>query len=301
MSAEEKLDSFQVGLFKDQLLRIEDELLQVEYEQLYWANGSLIPIEVLNDEISEEVAVRQTTAIGSWELWRDYTTTVPNVDLVSREFRQPVEEYVGGYSISDREILAFMVQGRSLDTEKMQAVVDTGNQKLDDLIFYGSSKLKGFLLHPDTLKSTSPFRFNSTSTANQIISVLAESENLIVRITKNVEVPDTLLISKRAFDYINYARIDSVNDTSILEYYLSKSAYIRDVMPLIPLDGKGEDGTDCMCFYRRDPSRIRARVMSEIAFKKFIEQPWGFQRTANMRYGGLRIARPFSILWVSGL
>lgn len=298
---EMKLDDFTVSAFKDQLLYLETEVLKIEYEDLYWGNGTLVPLETLDDPISEETAYRQVTGIGRWQLYRDYTTNIPDMQTVSREFRQPVEEYVSGYKYSDREALVAVHLGRNIESEKMELVMESGNQKLDDLISLGSERLSGFIQHPDTLKMFAAYPFDNTSTANQIIAVFSNAENTQTRITRNIEKPDTLLIAKESFDYVNYARIDNTLETSILDYYIDKSPYIKDVMPLLPLEGKGEDGSNCMCLYRRDPSRIRARIMQPMGFRKFIEQVWGIQRTATMRYGGIRLVRPFSVLWVSGL
>jgi len=302
VKTEVRMDEYTLGAFKDQLLYLEPQVLEEEYEDLYWANGELIPMETMEAPHILETAYRQTTGLGSWEIARDYTTHIPMVERLSREFRQKVSKFIAGYSYNDDEMMQAVHLNQPIEQEKMNAVVTAGKQKLDDLIFRGGDGLQGFLNHPDTLRMFAAFPMNATSTANQIIASLIDAENTISRITKNIEKPDTLLMAKSSYDYTSYARLDSsVSDTSILEYYMKRSPYIQDIMPLLPLEGVGENGSNVACMYKRDKSKLKARVTESIGFRKFIPTAWGMQRTATMRYAGLVIYRPYSILWINGV
>lgn len=300
-NTEVRMDDYTLGAFQDQLLLLEQPILEEEYGELYWANEKLIPIEYMDAPWVLQTAYRQTTGLGSWKLARDYTTSIPKVETLTREFRQDVSKFVSGYDYSDDEMMQAVHLNEPIEQQKMKNVVDAGMQKLDDLIFRGGDGLQGFLNHPDTLKMYSAYPFTSASTANQIIASLINAENAMVRLTKNIEKPDTLLIAKVAYDYTNYAQLNTINDTSILDYYLKKSPYVKDIEPLLPLEGAGENGSNCACFYKRDKSKFKARVTETIGFRKFITQPWGMERTATMRYGGIIMYRPYSILWMHNI
>lgn len=296
-----RMDDYTLGAFKDQLLLLETDLLEEEYGELYWASEKLIPMEHLETPWVLQTAYRQTTALGSWKLARDYTTSIPKVKSLTREFRQDVSKFVSGYDYSDDEMMQAVHLGQQIEEQKMKDVVTAGMQKLDDLIFKGGDGLQGFLNHPDTLKMYSAYPFTSASTANQIIASLVNAENAMTRLTKNIEKPDTLLIAKAAWDYTNYAQLNTINDSSILDYYLKKSPYVKNIEPLLPLEGVGENGSNVACFYKRDKSKLKARTLESIGFRKFLPTAWGMERTATMRYGGIILYRPYSVLFMHGI
>jgi len=299
---EVRLDDFTIGAFKDQLLDMEPGSLEQEYERLYWANGDLIPVETKEAPWIQDVGYRETTVLGSWEIMRDYTTHIPMVERLSREFRQSVIKIGGGYRYTDDEMTQAIHLNEPIEQQKMNAVIAAGKQKLDDLMFRGGEGVQGFLNHPSTLRMFAAFPFNASSTANQILATLIDSENTISRITKDIEQPDTLLMAKSAWDYTSYARLDSsVSDTSILEYYMKRSPYIQDIQPLLPLEGVGENGSNVACMYKRDINKLKARITQSMGFRKFLPTAWGMERTCTMRYGGLVIYRPYSILWINGI
>ncbi|WP_055076789.1 major capsid family protein [Pseudanabaena sp. 'Roaring Creek'] len=293
-----RMDEYTLGAFKDQLLFLEPQLLEEEMEDLYFADGTLIPMENLEIPWAQDTAYRQTTGLGSWEIARDYITHIPMVETLSQEFRQKVFKFIAGYRYTDDEMMQAVHLNEPIEESKMKTVITAGNQKLDDLIFKGGDGLQGFLNHPDTLKMYAAYPISAASTANQILATLINGENAMVNLTRNIEKPDTMLIAKVAYDYANYAQLNTINDTSILEYYLKKSPYIKNVQPLLPLNGVGENGSNVACLYKRDKSKLKARTTESIGFRKFIPTAWGIERTATMRYGGLILYRPYSILWM---
>lgn len=300
-ATEIKNDDWSVGYFKEQLVELEQTLEKEEYEQLYWANGTLIPREDWNKPWLEETGYRKVTGIGRWEAARDYTTHVPNVEIVSKEFRQRVSEHIGGYSVNDKELELSQHFGTSIDSEKVQIVLEAGQQYLDKMVFSGDGQLRGFFNHPDTLKSYSAYAFNSSATVAQMLAVLNDTGNAMRRLTRNIETPDTILFAQSTHDEISFRRLSDFNSDSVLDYYLSKATYIKDVMPLLPLEDVGDSGSDVACYYKRDPNKIKFRITEPFSFKKWIELPRGMQRTARMKYGGLIIKRPYSVLWLHGL
>lgn len=296
-----RMDDYTLGAFKDQLLWIEPQILEEEMEDLYWADGTFIPMENLEIPWAQDTSYRQTTGLGSWELANDYTTHVPMVETLSQEFRQKVSKFIAGYRYTDDEMMKAVHLNEPIEEQKMKTVITTGNQKLNDLIFKGGDGLQGFLNHPDTLKMYAAYPMNSSSTANQIIATLINAENAMTRLTRNVEKPDTMLIAKSCYDYVNYAQLTTINDSSILDYYFKKSPYIKDIEPLLPLEGAGENGSNVACLYKRDKAKLKARTTESIGFRKFLPTAWGIERTATMRYGGLILYRPYSIMWVNYL
>jgi hypothetical protein len=301
LEKQSRMDDYAVGHIQDALTEIEQEAIEEDREDLHFAGGQLVPIEVKNKPHIRRSRYRQVTRVGSWQLARDYTTNVPKVNIVTREFEQDVDKFVSGYNLSDDEILAANAIGEDLDAEKVRTVVEAGREHLDSMVSTGNEKHPGFVMHPSTLKVNSPYKFTSASTANAIISVLQAAETNMLKITRNREKPDTMLIAQDAFDYINFARLDNALTETILEFYLKKSAYIKQVQPLIELNTAGDDGTPCLCIYRRDPRKVKAMLFQDITFKDFYPQPWGYERPAEMRYGGIRFYKPYSALWVSNI
>lgn len=298
-----RFDDATMGAFLRQLEAIESEVQRTEYPELPFAEGTIVPIDSTPRPGVRTVTYRKLTNVGKFALVRSYTTTIPNINTLSEEFTQAIHKWAGGYYIYDDDIEAASMGNWNLEQEDIAGVEEVAMQELNRLIAFGADDLNmpGFINHPEFMQSFSPYTLNSASTANQILSVLHDSVTAIVKLSKMIEQPDTLLLPLTQYHYLSNTRIDGVLAITILKQFLDTSAYIKDIFPLNELEGAGVNGTDAMVIYKRDPKKVKARYPQELKWEQMERQGLGYQRPATFRYGGIVAYRPYSVHVVSGI
>ncbi|MDJ0705114.1 MAG: DUF2184 domain-containing protein [Leptolyngbyaceae cyanobacterium MO_188.B28] len=296
-TTEIRLDNATLGAFLRELELIESDLDREELADLPFANGTIVPLDIQNAPWARTVVYRRLTRTGWFKLVRSYPTDIPMVNVLTEEFTYPVHKWAGGYYFSDDDIQAIAHTEIDLEREDIEAVQETANQTLNDLIAFGDRKLKlpGFVNHPDAMRSFSPFAFDERSSANQILAVLNDACTTIVEITMQVEKPDTLLLPLRQFDYIMTARLDDTQERTIGEHFIRTNAYIKNIQPVNELKGAGPDGTDLMIVYCRNPRKVKAKIMMELTWMQLQRKGLGYERPACFKYAGCISRRPLSM------
>lgn len=298
-----RLDDLTVGAFLRQLEDIETEVQRVEYSDLPFSSGTIVPLEIQNKPWAREVTYRQITKVGRFALQRSYSSNIPMIDVLSQEFSQKVHKFAAGYWFSDDDIEAVVHTGMDLEQEKVAGVKEASEQQMNLLIAFGDPKINmpGFLNDPNILYSFAPYQINSSATPTQILALLHDSVTAIVKLTKQVEKPDTLLLPVDQYHYLASTMISSQLQTTILKQFLDTSPYIKDIESINELTGAGADGSNLMYIYRRDKMKVKARVMQPLSFLSLERKGLGYERSAVFKYGGIVSYRPFSRHAISGI
>jgi hypothetical protein len=306
MGLEQRLDDAEVGAFLRQLEDLEQQADRIEFPDLPFANGDIVPLDIKNDPWAQYTTYRQITHIGQWKHARNYSTDIPLVDFLYQEFRQKIHKWVSGYSWTDDDVAAVARMGDSLDNEKVFAVNESGRQTLNKLIAFGDPDLNmpGFINHPDALRSLALYPLNANSTALEQLKTLNNAVNSVVKLTKQVEKPDTLLLPLEERDYLSNSLIQigstALNKT-VLQHFLETNGYIKNIEVLNELskDALTEAGVgtkSCMIAYRRDPGKVKAKIYQSITFKEARRAGAdGWVKPAIMKYGGIQLRRPYSM------
>lgn len=295
-----RLDDATVGLFSRQLEDIEAEIDREETADLPFASGLLVPLDEQNKPWAQTTTYRRVSRVGSWKLVRNYPTDIPMINVLTEEFTQRVFKWAAGYWYSDDDIEAAIRGEISIEQEDIAGVVETSKQKLNELIAFGDRSLgmHGFINHPDALRSFAPFALNASSTPDECLAVLNDAVNSVVALTQQIEKPDTLLLDLITYQYLMTARMEGVQDSqtnTILKFFLETNPYIKNVQPVNELMGAGLDGLSVMIAYKRDRSKIKAKVMQPLTWKDMQRKGLGYERPAVMKYAGLSLRRPYSI------
>lgn len=298
-----RLDDATLGAFERQLEDIEADIDREEIADQPFADGRIVPLDIENKPWARTYTYRRVTRVGQWKLVRSYPTDIPMVNVLTQEFTNRVFKWAAGYWYSDDDIEASVKGDLNIEQEDIEAVVETGQQKLNELIAFGDRSLKmpGFLNHPDVMYSYSPFRLDSSSTGDQCLAVLNDAANAIVETTKQIEKPDTLLLPIRQFHYLSNARVGENLNTTILKQFLDTNAYIKNIQPLNELAGAGGDGLDIIVSYNRNRSKVKAKIYQELAWKELTRKGLGYERPATMKFAGLSVRRPMSIHIIAGI
>ena len=299
-----RLDAPTVGAFQRQLEYIETEVLKPMRPSLDFASGKLVPIETLNQADKLKFTYRIMTAVGAFELARDYTTNLPLVDLLSEEVTQTAYKYTSGYMINEEEVAAVLKNvGLPIEQNKIEAVKEIGDQTLNKLIATGDPQtgMYGFINHPAWLRSYALYPIDSTSTPNQILAALKAPVTSMVTRTNGQEAPDTLLLPYEQYEYAIDARASDNYDKTILKQFLDNNGHVKNIAPVNELKGAGRNGEDVAIFYKRDPRKVKACITEGLRFRNVLPQAFGFIRPAAFYYGGIKAYRPFSVHVVEGI
>jgi hypothetical protein len=309
MTSQARYDAETLGAYLRELEDIETEVQKVEYADLPFASGRVVPLDIQNKPWAQQVTYRQMNRVGSFALQRSYSSTVPMIELLSEEFTQKVYKYAGGYYFSDDDVIAFEHTGLDHEAEKIAGVREASEQQMNQLIAFGdkTTRMHGFLNNPDVLYSYSPLRLDSSSTPKQILAVLNDAVTAVVKLTNQVERPDTMLLPIDQFHYLGSTQVAEQNSSSsqtILKFFLESNPYIKDIEPINELSdvkGVANQPVDLMVVYKRDKSRIKARITQPLTFLQVERRKLGYERPAVFRYGGIVTYRPYSMHIVAGV
>ncbi len=300
---EYRLDDATVGAFFRELELIETEVQQVEYADLPFASGKIVPLDIQNKPAKTSVTYRQTSKLGSFALQRNYSSALPMIEVLSEEFTQKVYKYAGGYWYSDDDILTASETGWDIESEKVSGVKEASEQLLNTLIAFGDSRIgmHGFLNDPNILYSYAPYTIDSNSETFQILALLHDTVTAVVKLTKQIEKPDTLILPVDQFHYLTTTMISDKLQLTLMEWFLKSSPYIKNVESINELAGAGDGGTDMMKVYRRDRSKVKFRITQPLTFLQMTRKGLGYERPAVLKAGGIVSYRPYSRHAVSGI
>ena len=304
-----KLDSASIGAFVRDLEHKERELDRIEYPDLPFAEGKIVPIQFINDPIATTTRYHQVTNVGSFALIRNYSTVLPNIDLLTREFTQNIHKWGAKYFYTEEDVLSFARSGISLPQEKIAGVMEAAKQQMNKLIAFGDSTIgmPGFLNHPDCFKSEAAYAINLTTTSEQQLSVLNDAVNFIPRYTKNLEKPDTMLLPLSVYQYLSNLPYTVANTglmgKTVLQHFRESNAYIKNIIGLTELEADslsqyGLPARPAMVVYNRNITKLKTKVFKNVGF----HQPRpvqgsidAYERPATFKMAGVELRRPYSM------
>ena len=215
-------------------------------------------------------------------------------------------EEPAGWSFDVQEIRAARLQGVPLDQRKANAakrnidvlhdrIAQTGDTGTGLLGLLNQPNAQSYVIPSDGAGS-SPLWENKTS--DQVARDMHTAVRTVVEVTKELEKPDTLLLPLTSFGYISTTRMSAIDNTTILEFFLASSPYIKAVIGWYALETAAANATDKrMVIFRRDPDALQ--VLMPIPFEQFPPQQEGmeFQVACHARTGGVVAYYPLSIMY----
>jgi hypothetical protein len=302
------LDSAAMGAFVRSLEHKEAELDRIEYPDLPFAEGKIVPIQFIPDPIATTTTYHQVSSVGSFALLRNYTTALPEIDILTREFTMPIHKWGARYYYTDEDVQSYARNNISLATEKIAAVMEAGKQSMNEIIAFGDPTigLPGFVTHPDCFRSEAAYAIDATTTSEEQLGVLNDAVNFIPEFTKSIEKPDTLLLPLSVYNYLSNLPY-TVSGTglmgrTVMEHFKSANVYIQNVMGLSELEAssmaaKGYPARPVIIAYKRDINKLKTKVFKNISFHD--PKPGAgidsWQRPATFKLAGVELRRPYSM------
>lgn len=303
-----RADAAESMFFLRELEFIKAKTYDVKYAQ--YRARELIPVDGSPGPGADTVVFRSYDSRGVARIVNSYADDLPRADAFGVEHRSPIRMLAVSYGYNVKEIDAAFMAGKPLQERKALAARRAIEQELDSIAAAGDSanSLVGLLGIANALGYTVPAGAGagattawSTKTPLEILADMTGIAGYIVSQTKEVEVPDTLLLPTTQFQIIAGTPINSASTETILSFFLRTNPYIKTVQSWPKCAGAGSASKDRMVAYRRDPDALQLVVNQE--FTQLPPQAKGleYEVPCILQTGGVICYYPLSVAYGDGI
>lgn len=301
------LDSNESVFFSRELDFVKSKSYDVQYPEL--KARSLIPVSFEAGPGAETITYEQYDQVGMAKIVASYADDLPRADIKGKEFTSRVRSVADSYGYNIQEIRAAKMAGKPLEQRKANAAKRAMEAKIDAIAALGDADfgLLGLINHPNISSTTLPndgtgaSTLWSTKTPVQILRDMNKVANFIVENTKEVELPDTMLLPVEQYNYIASTPMSSDNSKSILKMFLENSPYIKNVIAWGKLKGAGAGGLNRMLAYKKDPEKLSFEIPQDFEQLDVEQRGLEFLVPCHARCGGVIVYYPLSIAYADGL
>lgn len=293
--------------FSRQLEQVRPGIFNIEYQQL--KGRQFVPVNNSLSNALESLAYRAYDQVGRAKVVRDYAKDFPRVGLKAIEARTPIVSIGDSYGWSVQEMRAAQLAGTQLDTRLAAAARFAIERKIDELLLVGDSDVgvEGLFTLSNTTTytlvadGTGTSKLWSTKTNAQILRDLFGISNEVFTGTKEMELPDTLILPTSRYGLISTMRYSDNDARTILQVWQASEPRIKTVYASGLLETAGASGTARMVAYSRDPNKLEGLVPQE--FEDFPPQWESMQAivTCHARCGGTVAYFPKAVVYADGL
>ena len=233
--------------FARELDYVKTKSYDVQYPEL--TALTLFPISHEADAGAETVTYYTYDKSGMAKIIDNYSTDLPRADVTGTPQTAQVRSLGDSYGYSVQEMRASRLAGKSLDTRKGESARYQIDAATNKLAWAGDAKhgILGVLSTGQNIPLyTLPQNTGGTSTAwkdktaDEILADVNGMAAQVSRTTKHVERPDTLCVPADVYMDISTRRLGETGET-VLSFLLSKSPYLKNIVPAAELDHDSKD------------------------------------------------------------
>ena len=304
----QNLDADESIFFARELEHVKTKTYDVKYPQL--KARTLFPVSNEAGPGAATITYEQYDMVGIAKVISSYASDLPRADVKGKQFTSNVRSLGASFGYSLQEIRASQMAGKPLSSRKAEAAKKAILTKEDQIAFYGdaASGINGFLNHPNIplvvlpADGTGATTTWSTKSPSQILRDMNLVTNSIVEVTKEVEIPDTMILPTEQYHIIKNTPWSTSNDgKSILRQFLDNNEYVKNVFSVPRMDASGAGGLDRMAVYRRSPDALTLEIPQD--FEMLPEQERGLEYVTpcHSRLGGVIVYYPLSVAFADGI
>ena len=308
--ASQRLDANESIFFARELEHVKAQTYDVKYPEL--TATRVIPVSTSAGPGAESITYQQYDAVGFAKIIANYATDLPRVDNVGKEFTSKVKSIGVSYGYSVQNIRAARTAGKPLEQRKANAARRANDQEVNRIAYFGDTKhgLVGFIAHPNITSYTLPNDGVDASSAastkfkdktpDKVLRDLNGMVSRMLTLTQGVETPDTMLLDFDTHSDLSTRPRSSTSDTTILEFFLKNSPYIKNVEVIPELAGAGTNSTNVCVMYKKSLDKLSLEIPQP--FEQFPPQAEGleFVVPCHSRIGGVIVYFPLSIIKAEG-
>ena len=232
------LDANENIFFARQLEYIMAQTYDVVYPE--YKAMRLFPVSTEAGAGAESITYRQFDRVGMMKVISNYSDGLPRVNVKAKEFTTPVRPLGSSYGYNIDEVRAARFANKPLEMLEAEAARQAYEQAVNQIAFfaYPDDKtwggLTGLLYQPNVTVGSAAVGawLGGSTTPDQIIADMNKAVSDMIKLTKGVEMPDTILLPLAQWAYI-FSTPRSINsDTTIGDYFLKNSVSVRNVEAL---------------------------------------------------------------------
>lgn len=294
---------------------IEPTVYAIRYQDIQYPN--LIPVDTSAPEWIQSVTYFSMDGVGAAQWFNGNAQDIPKVELTREKFETGVSMAAIGYGYNLEELGTAQLLGMNLTADKASIARRVAEEKIDAVAFVGDA-VKGYtgLVNSATPTATtapadgvgSATTF-ATKTPDQVLRDVNGQLTGIFTGTLGAEIADTLLFPYSVLLDLSTRRIDSVNQTTILEWIERNNIYTRTTGQQLTirglfgyLDAAGSGSTKRMVAYRRSPEVLKMHLPMPFQFLPAWQTgPIRYDVPGIMRVGGVDIRRAKSVRYLDGI
>jgi len=305
----------QTGAYRADALEtvfIARELVSVEtavYEKRYpeFKGRSLVPKKSL-PEGATFASYSEQDEYGSAKIISSGADDLPRAEVSRTETLVQIYTVGDAYAYTTMELKKAAFARQSLDAAKAMAARRIMEQKIDLLIQTGDAAygMKGLLNQSGTNTYVvpngglgSPLWVNKTS--DEILTDLNAMANAPSNATNGIEYPDTMVLPIAQYDLISQKPRSSTSDTTIKEFFLGNSPYIKEIIPWWPCKTAGAAGVTRAVTYRRDLEALWYYMPQEFQAMAPQLRNLEYLIPCTCDFGGVHVRLPKSVTYADGI
>ncbi len=288
------------------LVRVETEAYKADYEDIVFQE--LFPIINLNDRTATSFAFYYVTEAGKAQL-NNPDGSIAWVDGFVGMKQAPLHDGNVGYKYTMKELERVGKLGTSLDSLKVKTAIQSTLSLAQEIAFYGDEArgIVGFFNNPD-IPSTSPLSGAngstwSAKTPQEILSDINHLFAVAFKTTKQQEFKpnnktNRLILPTDKWSYIATTPLNEYSDSTILDFIVSKSAFLTDKSSVI---ASPQINSDTIRIYQKDKNKLAFYWGHLVNFKAPQPDDLQFKVPADFSIGGLAVRKPLSCWDMEGI
>lgn len=257
---------------------------------------------------------RSYDRIGKAQVINARATDLPKSDISGKEYSITVKSVGTAYDFDIDELASAQMSGMPLEARRAMASRRGYEEFINDAVWYGDTEghFVGFFKHPDiahNIVADGAAGAGKTNwedkTPDEILADLNGACGAMYAATKKIHRPQCLLLPVLKWNYIRSTPRSSLSDTTILQFFLNNSEFIKDksqVMELNAIEGQGDGGTECfvvMCDKTPEGAEtIRIREPLPLQYMPVQLHGLVYEISGRGRFAGLEVTYPRAIdIW----
>ena len=288
------------------------ELVSVEtavYEKKYpeFKGRSLVPKKAL-PEGATFASYTEQDEYGSARIISSGADDLPRAEVSRAETLVQIYTVANSYAYTTMELKKAAFARMSLDAAIAMAARRIMEQKIDSLLQTGDAAygMKGLLNQTGTNTYVVPngglgSPLWTQKTSDEILTDLNAMANAASNATNGIEYPDVLVLPIDKYDLISQKPRSSTSDTTVKEFFLGNSQYIKEIIPWWPCKTAGTGGVSRAVAYRRDIEALWYYMPQEFQAMAPQIQKLEYLIPCTADYGGVHVRLPKSVTYADGI
>lgn len=303
-----RLDANQSMFFARELEYVKSQTYDIAYPELSAFN--VIPVSTEAGDGVDVIVYGVYDSVGVAKIVTNYAADLPRADVVGKEYTAKVKNVADSFGYNIDEIAAASRTGKPLQARKATSARRAAEQEVNRIAWHGDSAngMLGLLSHPNVgvyaLSTTGTGTPNTAwkgKTGAQVLDDLNGMQEKIVTDTRDVEKPDTLLLPPGQYARLASTPMNDKTETSILEYFLKASPYIKQAKPVAELIGSTPGVNDVAIMYKASKEKLTLEVPVPFQILPPQARNLEFVSPCRMKTAGVIIYYPLSICKAIGV